>query len=162
MYKRFFPFFLAFLLFLPMTANALRTGDTLPSFSGTDLDGKPVDLAQVIGKQPVLLVFWASWCPNCKREVPQLNKLYKKYGPQGMVFIGINVGFNDSVGRARAFVEITKMAYPVLFDRKTTLSKLFNVQGVPTVFVADKKGRLVSRTFGAPDLTDEQFQQLNQ
>ncbi len=162
MYKRFFPFFLAFFLFLPLTANALGVGDTITSFSGTDLDGKPVDLAKVIGNQPVMLIFWASWCPNCKREVPEINKFYEKYGPQGMAFVGINVGFNDSIGRARAFIEITKMAYPVLFDTKGTLSKQYKVQGVPTIIVANKQGRVISRSFGAPKLTDEQFKQLNQ
>ncbi len=161
MYKRFFPFFLALFLCLPLTANALGVGDTITSFSGTDMNGKPVDLAKVIGKQPVMLVFWASWCPNCKREVPEINKFYEKYGPLGMAFVGINVGFNDSIGRARAFMEITKMAYPVLFDTKGTLSKQYKVQGVPTIIVANKQGRVVSRSFGAPELTDEQFKQLN-
>ncbi|HEB69808.1 MAG TPA: TlpA family protein disulfide reductase [Desulfobulbus sp.] len=161
MYKRFFPLVLIFCLVLPFTANALGVGDTIPSFSGTDLDGKPVDMAQVIGKQPVMLIFWASWCPNCKREVPEINKFYDKYGPQGMAFIGINVGFNDSIGRARAFMKITKMAYPVLFDAKGTLSKEYKVRGVPTVIVADKQGKVVSRSFGAPEITDKQFKQLN-
>ncbi len=161
MFKRFAPIFLIFFLCLPLTANALGVGDTIYSFSGTDMNGKPVDLSKVIGKQPVMLIFWASWCPNCKQEVPAINKFYEKYGPQGMAFIGINVGFNDSIGRARAFMEITKMAYPVLFDTKGTLSKQYKVQGVPTIIVADKQGRVVSRSFGAPEITDEEFKQLN-
>jgi len=54
------------------------------------------------------------------------------------------------------------MAYPVLFDTKGALSKQYKVQGVPTIIVANKQGRVISRSFGAPELTDEQFKQLNQ
>lgn len=161
MFKRCAPFLLLLFLFLPLTASALEVGDTLPSFSGTDMDGKPVDLAAVIGKQPVMLIFWASWCPNCKREVPVINKLYDKYGPQGMVFVGVNVGFNESVERARAFMKSTKMTYPVLFDTKGDISMQYKVMGVPTIIVADKKGRMVFKNFGAPEITDNNFKQLN-
>ena len=61
MCKRFVPIFLLFFFLLPLTAQAIEVGDTIPSFAGTDMNGKSIDLSKIIGKQPVLLVFWASW-----------------------------------------------------------------------------------------------------
>lgn len=162
MFKRFAPFFLLFFFFLPLTVHAIEVGDIIPSFAGTGMDGKRVDLSTVIGKQPIMLVFWASWCPNCKQEVPKINALYKKYSTRNMTFIGVNVGFNDSVDRARAFMEKTKMSYPVLFDKKGNVAKQYKVQGVPTVIVADTKGRVVFKSYGVPEITDETFKQLSQ
>ncbi len=161
MLKLFASFVLFFFLFLPMSAGAVNIGDMLLPFAGTDMQGKPVDLTTVIGKQPVMLVFWASWCPNCKVEVPKINKLYEKYSPQGMTFLGINVGFNDTVGRAAAFVELTKTAYPVFFDNKSVVTKKYKIQGVPTILMADKSGRVVFRNFIAPEISDQDFKELS-
>jgi peroxiredoxin len=154
---------LVLLLLLPITLAAapLGKGDTLQPFSARDMDGKTIDLSTVIGKKPVMLVFWASWCPNCKTEVPKVNALVKKLQPQGMEFIGINVGYNDSEGRARRFMEKTGMAYPVIFDKKGTIPRQYGVQGVPTILVADRKGRIVFKDYGVPNITEEIFKQLN-
>jgi peroxiredoxin len=61
MVKHFAQILLLFFLLLPLTVQAIEVGDTIPTFAGIDMNGKPVDLANVIGKQPVMLVFWASW-----------------------------------------------------------------------------------------------------
>jgi len=152
---------LALLLLLPVSALALNQGDKLIPFTAQDMDGKNVNLSTVIGKKPVMLIFWASWCPNCKSEVPRVNELVKKYRSQGMEFIGINVGFNDSEGKARRFMDKTGMAYPVIFDSKGEIARQYGVQGVPTILVADKNGVIIFKNYGVPEITDESFQQLN-
>ena len=161
MFKPFVSVVLFCFLFLPITAGAVDIGDTLLPFAGTDMKGNPVDLTKVIGKQPVMLVFWASWCPNCKVEVPKINQLYEKFGPQGMTFIGINVGFNDTAGRAAAFVELTKTAYPTFFDNNSVVTKKYKILGVPTIIMADKSGRIVFRNFLAPEISDQDFKELS-
>lgn len=153
---------LALLLLLPVSALALNQGDKLPSFTGQDMDGKTIDSATFIGKKPVMLIFWASWCPNCTREVPKVNALRKKYSSQGMEFIGINVGHNDSEGKARRFMDKTGITYPVIFDNKGTISRQYGVQGVPTILIADKKGIVVFKNYGVPEITDKDYQQINQ
>ncbi|NOQ46698.1 MAG: redoxin domain-containing protein [Desulfobulbaceae bacterium] len=125
------------------------------------MDGKTVDLKDSIGKKPIMLIFWASWCPNCKTEVPKVNEQVGKYAAKGMEFIGINVGVNDSETRARSFMDKTGMNYPVIFDKTGKLSQQYRVQGVPTIIIADKKGTVVFKNFGVPELTDEKFKQLN-
>ncbi len=152
----------ALLLLLPVSAMALNQGDRLLPFTGKDMDGKTVNSAGIIGKKPVMLIFWASWCPNCKSEVPKVNALVKKYRSQGMEFIGINVGYNDSEGKARRFMDKTGITYPVIFDKKGIIPRQYGVQGVPTVLIANKKGIVVFKNYEIPEINDEYFQQLNQ
>ncbi|HFQ90188.1 MAG TPA: TlpA family protein disulfide reductase [Desulfobulbus sp.] len=147
-------------LLLPSLALALGRGQKVSLFSGRDLNGKTIDMSRLIGKKPVMLVFWASWCPSCREEVPKINKLYKKYHKEGMAFIGINVGYNDSVARAQAFVRKTGMAFPVIFDERGKITRMFAVQGVPTVFVADRNGVIRYKNYGLPTMSDQDFQKL--
>jgi len=153
---------LILLLLLPVSAMALNQGESLIPFTAQDMDGGSIDLASVIGQKPVMLVFWASWCPNCKSEVPKIKALVDKYGEKGMTFIGINVGHNDSVAKARRFMKKTGMTYPVIFDQKGDISRKYAIQGVPTVLVADKKGTVVFKNYGVPKITDDDFLHLSQ
>jgi thiol-disulfide isomerase/thioredoxin len=147
-------------LFLPASLPAVQEGQPLIPFKGTDLAGKAIDLQQSIGSRPVLLVFWASWCPTCKTEVPKINKLAEKYSGQGMDFIAVNVGYNDSVERARAFMEKTGMRYPAYFDGSGKVTEQYQLLGVPTILIADKHGVVRFRNFMTPDITEANFNQL--
>lgn len=152
---------LALCLFLsPMTSWAVQEGQQLIPFKGTDLDGKPVDLQQSIGAKPVLLIFWASWCPSCRAEVPKINRLAEKYRSRGMEFVAVNVGYNDSVERARAFVRKTGMQYPAYFDGSGKVTEQYKLIGVPTIIIADKHGVVRFRNYMSPDITEANFAQL--
>ncbi len=151
---------LLFLSLFPSLALALTTGQKISLFSGRDLNGRTIDMSKVVGKKPVMLVFWASWCPSCREEVPKINRLYEKYRDQGMEFIGINVGYNDSEAKARAFVRKTGMAFPVIFDKRGKISRMFAVQGVPTVFVTDRNGVVRFKNYGLPTMSEQDFRQL--
>ena len=153
---------LALLLLLPISALALNQGDKLPPFAAKDMDGNFVDLSAFIGKKPVMLIFWASWCPNCKKEVPKINALVEKYRGRGMEFIGINVGYNDSEEKARRFMDKSGMAYPVIFDNKGAIPRQYGIQGVPTILIANIKGVIIFKNYGVPEISDEYFQLLNQ
>ena len=107
-----------------------------------------------------MLIFWASWCPTCKTEVPKINQLAEKFKGRGMEFIAVNVGFNDSVERAQAFVKKTGMLYPVFFDATGVVTEQYRLQGVPTVIIADKQGVIQFRNYGAPDISEANFAQL--
>ena len=148
-------------LALPAAAPAVQPGQMLVPFQGTDLDGQPFDLAESIGKRPVMLVFWASWCPSCRTEVPKINQLAAKYGERGMAFVAINVGFNDSVERAQAFARKTGMTYPAIFDGSGQITEPYQLIGVPTIIIADNKGVIQYRNFATPEITEEHFSRLN-
>ncbi len=148
------------LIFLPCTLLGAQVGGQLISFKGNDLNGHPFDLQQSIGSKPVLLVFWASWCPSCKTEVPKINQLAEKFRSRGMEFIAVNVGFNDSVERAQAFVKKTGMSYPALFDSTGVIAGQYMLQGVPTIIIADKQGVIRFMNYATPEITEANFAQL--
>jgi thiol-disulfide isomerase/thioredoxin len=151
---------LSLLFLLPASLWAAQMGQALIPFKGSDLKGQPYDLQDSIGKKPVMLIFWASWCPTCKTEVPRMNKLAEKFRPRGMEFIAVNIGFNDSIERAQAFVKKTGMTYPAYFDGTETIAEKYRLQGVPTVIIADKHGIVRFRNFTAPEISEENFAQL--
>lgn len=147
---------LTVLLLLPGLSTAAEVGQPLIPFKGTLLNGQPFDLQASIGKKPVMLIFWASWCPSCKTEVPKINQLAAKFGDR-MEFIAINVGFNDSVERAQDFVRRTGMTYPVYFDATSTVTERYGLQGVPTILIADKHGLIRFRNYASPEITEANF-----
>jgi thiol-disulfide isomerase/thioredoxin len=151
---------LAWLILLPCSLLAAQDGQRLIPFKGHDLNGQPFDLQQSIGSKPVMLIFWASWCPSCKTEVPKVNQLAAKFKDRGMEFIAVNVGFNDSVERAQVFVKKTGMSYPTFFDAKGKVTEQYQLQGVPTVIIADKQGVIQFRNYATPDISEAIFTQL--
>ncbi len=149
-------------LALPVAVSATDVGDQLPAFTGEDMDGKLVDLGAVIGKKPVMLIFWASWCSNCKTEIPKINELVKKYQKQGMEFIFINVGMNDTEEKARQYMKDFNITYPVVFDKTGALSEKYQIPQVLTVLVARKDGKVVMKFLNAPEIDDVNFRGLLQ
>ena len=152
---------LTLLLCLATTLSAAQLGQPLIAFKGMDLKGEQYDLQQSIGTKPIMLIFWASWCPTCKSEVPKINKLAEKYQQRGMEFVAVNVGFNDTVERAQAFAQQTGMTYRAYFDGSGTIAGKYRLQGVPTVIIADRQGIIRFRNFTTPDIPEDLFAQLS-
>jgi len=148
------------LMMLPVSLLAVQEGQQLIPFKGTDLNGTPIDLSQSIGTKPVLLIFWASWCPSCRAEVPKINQLAEKYRSRGMDFVAVNVGYNDSVERAQAFARKSKMQYPAYFDGSGKVTEQYKLIGVPTIIVADKHGVVRFRNYMAPEISEATFARL--
>lgn len=151
-----------FMLFTPVAVFATEVGDQLPPFSGKDMEGKTVDLGTVIGKKPVMLIFWASWCSNCKTEIPKINELVKKYQKRGMEFVSINVGMNDTEKKALQYIKDYKITYPVVYDQTGALSEKYQIPKVLTVLVARKDGKVVMKFLNAPEIDEINFKGLLQ
>ncbi len=124
------------------TSQALATskvGDRAPDFSATTLDGKRVSLSDYLGKKPVYLVFWATWCPNCLKEIPEINALKTKFNDR-LAILAINVGINDSADAARKYQQEHHMQYPVVFDDGSVISSAYGVVGTPTQLLIGTDG----------------------
>src|SRR5580692_8414591 len=131
------------------TANA--AGDPpAPGFTLPARGGSTIDLSQFKG-QVVMINFWASWCGPCRQEMPLLEGMYKKYQPLGFTLIGVNVEPDQK--DAESFLKQTPVTFPVLFDAKSKVSGLYNVQGMPTTVFIDRKGkvRLVHESYKPGD-----------
>ncbi len=111
------------------------------------LDGAPVDLAQYVGKKPVLMEFWATWCGNCAALEPTMLAMHKKYGAQ-VEFLGIAVSINQSVPRVKAYVAKHQLPWTQLFDRKGEAGGAYDAPATSYVVVLDKTGKVVYTGLG--------------
>jgi len=133
----------------------VTVGDQAPNFSATILDGKQISLQDdYIGKTPVLLVFWATWCPNCQREVPRLNQLDKEIGER-LSILAINLGVGgDSIANVRTYKKEHSMNYPIIFDEKNCIKKAYEVFGTPTQIIVGVNGTILYRGMDTPTMAD--------
>lgn len=134
-----------------LATTATAGGDSpAPNFSLPARGGSTIDLSQYKG-QVVMINFWASWCGPCRQEMPLLESMYKKYQPLGFTLIGVNVEPDQK--DAESFLKQTPVTFPVLFDAKSKVSGLYNVQGMPTTVFIDRKGkvRLVHESYKPGD-----------
>ena len=140
--------------------NGIMTGQRAPDFTLNDLSGKPFTLSEVLNKKPVLLIFWATWCPACRQTMPYFSELYVKYAPKGLEIISINIASNDPLPRVQSFQEITKLPYRILYDAKTDVSRLYAVFGIPTTLLIDRDGIIQYRGNVLPANIDQTLDKL--
>ena len=127
--------------------SGIEIGARAPGAAVETLEGKQVDLAQYVGKQPVLIEFWATWCPNCRELEPTLKAVHAKYGNQ-IKFIGVSVSVNQSPDRVKAYVAKHGIPGDQLFDRNGKATGAYDVPATSYVVVLDKTGKVVYTGLG--------------
>jgi len=145
------------MLLAPATARAqevgLEVGTAAPAAKVHTLDGKEADLAQYIGKTPIVMEFWAIWCPNCKELEPSLVAASKKYGDQVKV-IGMAVSVNETPEKVKAFVEKHGLPGEQFFDTKGNASGAYDAPATSYVVVINKAGKVVYTGLGGKQNLD--------
>src|SRR6266568_3495949 len=124
------------------------------NFTLTDLSGKRWTLKDLRGKV-VLVNFWATWCPPCRKEMPDLETLYRRFGPQGLVILGIS---DEEAAKVKPFIEQQKVTYPVLLDPGRRVNELFQIEGIPKTFIYDREGKIVAQSIDMR--TQKQFLEM--
>ena len=133
----------------------MAIGSEAPDFSVKLNNGETFTLSDKKG-QVILLNFWATWCSNCVKEMPAIEKLYEEYGNQ-VVIIGVNVGEDKST--VDAFIDTKNYTLPIAYDTESNISNLYPSAGIPYTVIIGKDG-LVTETFlGAKD-ADSQYTKL--
>jgi thiol-disulfide isomerase/thioredoxin len=132
-----------------------------PDLSGKTVDGKQLDVADYKGKVVVINV-WGSWCPPCRAEAPNFEKVYQDVKGQGVQFVGINTR-DTSTGPAKAFEKEFGVSYPSLYDPTGKLMLRFkkgtlNPQAIPSTLIIDRDGRIAARTLQA--LSEEKLRAM--
>ncbi|MBM7583891.1 thiol-disulfide isomerase/thioredoxin [Bacillus pakistanensis] len=132
-----------------------KIGSIAPAFSLESVEGKEVKLTDLVGKT-VILNFWATWCPPCKEEMPELQSFYEKNKDE-VEILAINL---DPDADIKSFLKDFGVTFPVLLDDKEIVSQLYEVMSMPTTIVIDKNGKIAAKHIGALD--EEGFYSLLQ
>jgi peroxiredoxin len=124
------------------------------NFTLTDLQGKTWTLKDLKGKV-VLVNFWATWCPPCNKEMPDLEALSKRFADQGFVILAIS---DEEADKVKPFIAQRNITYPILLDAGRKVNELFEVEGIPKTFVYDRQGKLVAQSIDMR--TQKQFLEM--
>jgi peroxiredoxin len=125
-----------------------------PEFALKDLSGKTWTFSELRGKV-VLVNFWATWCPPCRKEMPDLETLYGRFGSKGLVVLGIS---DEEAAKVEPFIRERKVSFPVLLDPGRKVNEMFVVDGIPKSFVYDRDGKLVAQSIDMR--TQKQFLEM--
>ena len=131
----------------------IEVGARAPAVTVQSLDGKPVDLGQYIGKTPMLIEFWATWCPNCRELMPTLLDAEKKYGKK-VKFVALAVAINQSPERVRRFLAAHPLPHDTFYDAEGKAAGAFDAPATSYVVVLDKTGRVVYTGVGGKQNLD--------
>jgi len=129
--------------------TGVGVGDQAPDFTLKDANGNSVSLKEVISKnKATLLVFWASWCSYCFREVPELNRLNDSHKDRGLGIYGVNVG--ESARKVESAIKSKGMTYTILLDQTNKVASQYRVTGIPANILIDKDGVIKYRGTAPP------------
>ena len=143
---------------LPPLSHSLtkRTPKPAPVLKLSDLQGAARDLSQLKGRV-VLINFWATWCPPCRREMPSMERLTQQLKGEAFTVLAVNVG--ENVNDIELFTSQldTSLSFPILLDSRSQTLQAWKIAGLPTTILIDKKGRVVAsaiggREFDHPDM----------
>ncbi len=124
------------------------------TFTLSDVSGKSWTLSDLRGKV-VLVNFWATWCPPCRLEMPDLDAFSKRFASQGLVVLSIT---DEDAAKVNPYLAAHKITYPILLDPGRKVAERFHVQGIPRTFVFDRNGKLVTQAIDRR--TKNQFLQM--
>lgn len=124
---------------------------TAPDFSVLDSEGNAVKLSQLFGK-PIVLNFWASWCPPCKSEMPEFDKVYRDLG-EDVTFMMVDLisEGRETIEKGKAYVAEQGFAFPVYYDTEQEAGDTYGITSIPTTLFIDKNGYIITGAKGAID-----------
>jgi thiol-disulfide isomerase/thioredoxin len=131
-------------------SGALPTEGEPTPFELPDMAGKKVKLSDFAGKV-VLLDFWATWCPPCVEETPDLVEIHSKYAPKGFTIVGVAIE-EASQADVADFIKSRKVPYPILYAEERPAG--YKLRALPTAYLIDRKGRIRMRYLGEKDPTE--------
>ncbi|MFC7371031.1 redoxin domain-containing protein [Fictibacillus iocasae] len=128
----------------------IKPGNKAPNFELETLDSKTMNLSDQKGKV-VFVNIWATWCPPCRAEMPEMQAFYKKYGGNEAEILAVNLTDSDSREAARKFAKENKLTFPVLLDTEGTVGSAYRAVTIPTTYIINKDGIITNRHIGPMD-----------
>lgn len=131
---------------IPHIVSALDSREPAPRFRAKTTDGETITNDSIQGKV-VLLQFWATWCPYCKRDMPALESLSRDFSGQGLLILGVNVG--ESKKKVKDFLAQSPRSSKVILMDDTNLAALFEAKSFPLYVLIDRNGKLAGTQLGS-------------
>jgi peroxiredoxin len=128
-----------------LNLTGYRPGTKPPEFKGTTVDGRRLSLVSLRGKV-VLLNFWATWCQECRPEMPMFERLHREFSVQGLAIVGINA--REGTSTIREYAKELGLTFPLILDPKGTIDVAYGVIGLPTTFLIGRNGRPIALAIG--------------
>jgi thiol-disulfide isomerase/thioredoxin len=128
--------------------EGIALGARAPAVVVNDIDGKPVNLADYIGKKPILLEFWATWCSVCEELLPKVKAAHAMYGEK-VVFLGVNVTVNQTPERVRRWIANNDPPYRTLYDDKGVSTRAYEAPVTSYIVIVDAAGKVAYTGTGA-------------
>ncbi len=139
--------------------NVVEARPEAPDFTLKDMDDEQHRLSDFRGRT-VMLNFWGTWCPPCVREMPSMERLYRKYKDRGFTVVAVNqFETQDMVFEFTGRLSI-EPTFPILFDKESRASELYRVKGLPTTYLIDKAGRIRYRAMGGREFDHPEVQKV--
>ncbi len=141
------------------TAIARSASRAAPDFTLPTLDGETITLSDLRG-HPLLINFWATWCPPCRQEMPAMQRVYERYRARGFIVLAVN--FRERADQVRPFVEDLGLTFPVLLDETGRVAAQYQVIGLPSSYFVDAQGQVKTVRVGAMSeaFIEQQVQEL--
>lgn len=128
-------------------------------FTLENMDGEHISLSDFRG-QVIMLNFWATWCPPCRREIPSMESIYRDLGGDGFIVLAVNEFEDPDHVFAYTGQLSVDPSFPVLFDRDSRVSQDYGVKGLPTTLLIDKRGQIVYRAVGGRDFDHPEVRRI--
>ena len=141
--------------------SGIAVGSRAPAVQVNDLDGKPIALSRYLGKKPVFLEFWATWCELCEQLLPHVRAAQASYGDK-VEFIGINVTVNQTPEKVRKYLDQHKPGYLALYDDQGTSIRAYQVPSTSYVVIVDRAGKVVYTGLGGTQNFDGVLRRISQ
>jgi len=152
-----FLFFIFIFIFITLSTSHIYADNLISklnnvksasNFKLVDMNGKTHQLSDYKGK-PIIVNFWATWCPPCREELPSMNRGWEKIKSEGIAMLAINVGEDEDT--IFTFTGDYPIDFTILLDQSGAVAQQWPIKGLPTTFVVDPQGRIVYRAIGGRD-----------
>lgn len=144
----------------PLGGSSAKVGEPAPDFALRDLNGKVVRLSEFRG-DTIVVNFWATWCPPCRQEFPELVTYYERYKDRGLVIVAVNL--QESRHSAAKFASDFEATFPIVLDTEGSVAWQYRILGLPTTWFIDGEGIVRSQVIGllTPDLLKKNLEEAD-
>jgi peroxiredoxin len=132
---------------LPQNEDPYK-GKKAPNFKGTNLDGNSIELNRLLGKAPILISFWATWCKPCVEELNEYQKIFSEFNEKGMEFIAISTDNEKTLAKVKPFIKSKNFSFTVITDSNSEIARKYYAYQIPFTVIIDKAGTIVYSHMG--------------